>query len=93
MGRGRDKTHYTKNCAWCGNSFETTRSNALYCNEDKGCLMSAFYFRKHPYETRKCLGCGKEFQTRHKAQKYCHTNCGERYRNRMAKEKRNERKK
>ncbi len=66
---------FKKICKTCGQPFESTRSNALYCSPK--CRTK--YYARQAAEKRKrdciCENCGKEFSTTRADVKYCSLDC------------------
>ena len=66
---------YTLTCRFCGNTFESKRSNSLYCGPN---CRSKFYIREAAEERRRdcvCGNCGKVFTTTRSDVKYCCDDC------------------
>lgn len=74
-------------CKCCGETFETTRSNALYCNPN---CRAKFYLRQAAEERRRdcvCEICGTAFSTTRADVKYCSLPCREEANRRGRKER------
>ena len=66
---------YTLTCKFCGNAFESKRSNSLYCGPN---CRSKFYIRNAAEERRRdcvCGNCGRTFTTTRSDVKYCSDAC------------------
>ena len=73
----------TKQCGYCGKTFEYTRSNQKYCSKDCSKAVKN-KSRKESYrksktnkkpKTKQCLYCGKTFEFTSGRQKYCNEDC------------------
>ena len=74
-------------CKSCGETFESQRSNALFCSPK---CRSKFYIRQAAEERRRdcvCEICGIDFSTTRADVKYCSLSCREESRRRQQKER------
>lgn len=60
--------HYSKVCPICGNKFQTTKSNVVYCSRQ------CFQKTRKKEKLIDCLQCGKTF-IKHGPQKFCSKKC------------------
>lgn len=67
---------FTKQCDFCGESFQTNRENQKYCSTQ--CGHAAQKTGRTEY-TKTCLYCSTEFKTIYKAYKYCTSACASRH--------------
>ena len=65
------KKKFIKTCPTCGKTFETSRSDQIYCS--KFCCHKAHYVPKKLL--KKCVVCGKEFRAGQPFAKYCSDEC------------------
>lgn len=71
----------TKQCSYCGKTFEFTRSNQKYCSEDCYKAVKTVkrreYYKKGKSKIKQCKLCNKVFEYTHANQKYCSKECYE----------------
>ena len=74
-------------CKCCGNDFESTRSNAMFCNVN----CRAKFYRQEASEKRNrecvCENCGKAFTTSRADVKYCGDDCRNEAKRKMRKQR------
>ncbi len=74
-------------CKCCGNEFESTRSNAMFCNVN----CRAKFYRQEASEKRSrecvCDNCGKTFTTSRADVKYCGDDCRNEAKRKMQKQR------
>lgn len=74
-------------CKCCGNDFESTRSNAMFCNVN----CRAKFYRQEASEKRSheciCENCGKTFTTSRADVKYCGDDCRNEAKRKMQKQR------
>lgn len=82
-------TVYTRECAWCGEPFETTSSNRIYCGDDCCYEANKYQHRAQWAEeftprTFICKECGTEFTTKCGSPRsvFCCQSCADKYEHR-----------